>query len=148
MTLLFVDANIPIYASGSPHPLKEPSVAVLDLVADNSDLFVTDAEVLQELVRRYLALNIWAQGQGVFSRFAVLMQHCIESVHAEDVVRAASLASEYQRLSARDLLHLAVMLRIGADRIITADRDFDSVPLLRRLDPSDVSVWGRELGGT
>ena len=41
----------------------------------------------------------------------------------------------FPRLSARDLLHVAVMTNNGVDCIISADADFDQVPHLKRLDP-------------
>ena len=45
-------------------------------------------------------------------------------------------------MSARDLVHWAVMQRAGAERIITADTDFDRLPIMVRLDPVDVGEWG------
>ena len=36
-------------------------------------------------------------------------------------------------MSARDLVHWAVMQRVGAERIITADTDFDRLPGVERL---------------
>jgi predicted nucleic acid-binding protein len=44
-------------------------------------------------------------------------------------------------LSARDLLHAAVMTRIGADQIVSADRGFDRLPDLTRLDPAELVDW-------
>lgn len=58
---IFLDANVPIYAAGRPHALKEPCVEVLTRVAERPQAFITDAEVLQELLHRYLALGRWPQ---------------------------------------------------------------------------------------
>ncbi len=43
----FLDANVPIYAAGRPHRLKEPCAQVLMLAAERPEAFLTDAEVLQ-----------------------------------------------------------------------------------------------------
>lgn len=51
---VFLDASIPIYAAGRAHPLKDPAVRLVAFVADHPDAFVTDVEVLQELLHRYL----------------------------------------------------------------------------------------------
>jgi len=59
-----------MYAVGGPHPLKQPCARILLLLAERPDAFVTDAEVLQELVHRYLALRRWHEGRDVFQRFA------------------------------------------------------------------------------
>jgi hypothetical protein len=137
----FLDANVPIYAAGRPHPLKEPCVQVLLLVAEQPQAFVTDAEVLQELLHRYLSLRLWPQGREAFRRFSELMEERIEAVQGVDVQRAAELADAHQELSARDLLHAAVMHRLGLRRIISADTGFDRLPEIERLDPAQESSW-------
>ena len=59
MTLpIFLDTNVPIYAAGRPHALKKPCAQILMLVAERPHAFLTDAEVLQELLHRYLALHL------------------------------------------------------------------------------------------
>lgn len=139
--MIFVDANIPMYASGRPHTLRQPSIAALELLAERPSAFITDAEVLQELLHRYTSLNAWSQGRAVFDRFAALMQGRIEPMYAADVVQAAVLANQYPNLSSRDLIHVAVMERLGCTAIVTADRGFDRVAGVERLDPADVEEW-------
>jgi hypothetical protein len=141
----FLDANVPIYAVGRPHPLKEPSAQVLMLVAERPEAFLTDAEVLQELLHRYLALRLWPQGRDVFRHFAELMRERVEPVDAVDVEQAALLAGQYPDLGARDLLHAAVMSRLGVRSIVSADAGFDRLPGVERLDPTDVGVWRDKL---
>lgn len=138
---IFIDANPPIYAFGRQHALKRPSVQVLNLVAERPASFMSDAEVLQELLHRYLSLNAWTEGRRVFQGFASLMQGRLAPVHAADIERAAVLADQHSGLSARDLLHLAVMERLGCTAIVTADRGFDRVAWVERLDPADVEEW-------
>jgi predicted nucleic acid-binding protein len=118
---ILLDTNVPVYAAGRPHALKEPCADILMLVAERPQAFVTDAEVLQELLHRYLALHIWPQGRKVFQRFAELMRERVQPVHATDVEQASALADQYPDLSARDLLHAAVMSRLGIRRIVSAD---------------------------
>lgn len=137
----FVDANVPIYAAGRAHPLKEPCVHVLLLAAEHPQAFVTDAEVLQELLHRYLALRLWPQGRRAFQRFSEIMQERVAVVQATDVQHAAGLADTYQELGARDLLHAAVMHRLGVRRIISADTGFDRLPGIERLDPAQEPSW-------
>jgi predicted nucleic acid-binding protein len=142
MTRAFLDANVPIYSAGRPHPLKEPCIQVLDLAADHREAFVTDAEVLQELLHRYTALRIWPDvGAPLFRRFADLMRGHVEPLRASDVEDAARLADQHPRLSARDLVHVAVMQRLAITQIVTADTAFDGLPEIARLDPLNVSAW-------
>ncbi len=65
---------------------------------------------------------------------------------------AAELADAHQDLGGRDLLHAAVMHRLGLRRIISADTGFDRLPAIERLDPAQVAAWehsvvyGQEFG--
>ena len=139
---VFIDANVPIYAAGRGHRYKEPCVRILMMVAEHPQRFFTDAEVMQELVHRYLASGRWALGREVLESFGELMHDRVEPVYAEDVLRAGTLANDHPGVSARDLVHWAVMQRAGAERIITGDTDFDRLPSVVRLDPVDVDEWG------
>jgi predicted nucleic acid-binding protein len=123
----FIDANVPIYAAGRPHPLKAHCVDVLALAAEHPERFITDAEVLQELLHRYLAPERWQAGAPVLAAFASLMAGRTEPVIAQDVMAAAKLAGEAPGVSA------------GCHRVISADRDFDRIPGLQRLDPAEVA---------
>lgn len=147
-TRIFVDTNVAIYAAGREHPLKEPSKEVLRIAAARPRDFFTDAEVLQELLHCYVALSMWPAGKDAVLGFAALMKGSIESVSAEDVDLAAGLADDYApELSARDLLHAAVILRIGTRSIVTADKGFDRLAGegIQRLDPADVESWKESL---
>jgi hypothetical protein len=137
----FIDANVPIYAAGRSHPLKEPCIQVLLLAAEYPQAFVTDAEVLQELLHRYLALRLWPQGREVFRRFAELMHERVEAVHASDVQRAGELADTHGELGGRDLLHAAVMQRLNVANIVSADAGFDRLLDVERLDPARLEDW-------
>ena len=137
----FIDANVPIYASGREHPNKEPCAQILTMVAERPLSFVTDVEVLQELLHRYLASRRWILGRRVLRDFAEAMQDRIEPVYEEDVHLAGSLADRHPEVSARDLVHTAVMQRLGVDRIISSDADFDRLPGVTRLDPAGVGSW-------
>ena len=137
----FIDANVPIYATGREHVYKEPCARVLTMVAERPKSFVTDVEVLQELVHRYVASGRWTLGREVLHGFAEVMHDRIEPVYEEDIHLAANLADRHIGISARDLVHAAVMQRLGADLIISADTGFDRLPGLTRLDPADVAEW-------
>ena len=119
------------------------------MVALAPNAFQTDAEVLQELLHYYIAGHNWGPGllgEAVFRAFETLMAGRVEPILASDVIEAAGLAAAPPRLSARDLLHVAVMQRTGATHIVSADQDFDSVHGIQRLDPAHVATWRRQLG--
>ena len=137
----FLDANVPIYAAGRPHRLKEPCAQVLMLAAERPEAFLIDAEVLQELLHRYLALRLWPEGRDVFHGFADLMRERVEPVQAIDVEQAALLADELPELGARDLLHAAIIRRLEVQHIISADAGLDRLTEVERLDPMEIEAW-------
>lgn len=51
------------------------------------------------------------------------------------VVRRASNIYQKVRISPYDCVHIATMRKLGVFEIITADRDFDKVSEIRRIDP-------------
>lgn len=147
LTKVFVDANIPIYAAGKPPQLKEPSSKVLSLIARGSpETFLTDAEVFQELLHRYRAGGIWDLGREVLESFGVVMEGRVEAVYLGDIRQAISLADQYSAPRSRDLVHAAVMERVESQAIVSADRHFDEISGIRRLDPAEVEWWEGELG--
>ena len=83
---VFIDANVPIYASGGDHPLKEPCAHILRGVAQDPRPFATDSEVLQELLHRYLALERWELGREVLRAFAETMHDSLVKTRFEEVL--------------------------------------------------------------
>ena len=141
----YIDANIPIYAAGRLHPLKKPSIEVLRLIPEHPQAFMTDAEVFQELIHRYISSRMWPLGKEVFRQFAVLMTSRVESVQAADLEFAAVIADVHPQLASRDLVHVAVMERLGLRRIILGDKGFDRLPGIERPDPGRFDDWQASL---
>ena len=143
---IFLDTNVQVYAAGRPHALQEPCLQILTLVAGRPAAFITDAEVLQELLHRYLALRLWEpQGKRSLGSFAELMKERVEPIYAPDVEQAAVLAGQFPGMEARDLLHTAVMKRLGISQIVSADAGFDRLVEVKRLDPAQVATWQHRL---
>jgi predicted nucleic acid-binding protein len=143
---ILIDANVFIYAVGREHRLRDPSRNVLRLAAEYRDFF-TSAEVFQEVLHRYLSLRMWAAMRLQFAGLMQTMVGRIEPLLETDIRRAAALADLNPGLSSRDLVHAAVMDRVGARRIVSADRGFDSVPDIERLDPMEVERWRHDVLG-
>ena len=139
--VVFIDANVPIYAAGRDHPYKEPCARILRVLADDPQSFVTNSEVLQEIMHRYLSSGRWTLGREVVRAFAEAMSGRIEPVYGEDVILATELADHHPGVNARDLVHAAVKQRLGVSRIISADTDFDRLEGIDRLDPIRIEEW-------
>lgn len=136
MSQAFIDVNIPMYAAGAAHPLREPAQRVILAIAAGQLAAVTDAEVFQELLYRYLHINEREKGLKIFDYFYRIMLGHILPIAGADVREARELTAGYPSLDPRDLIHLAVMQRHKVQEIITADTGFDTVGAIRRIDPS------------
>jgi len=130
--VIFVDSNIPMYLVGAEHPNKHVARRLLeDAIAANEPL-ATDAEVLQEIIHRYVAIG---RRDAIGPAFDALLG-VVDVVHPmelEDVVRARRLVAGSTRLSARDAVHVAVMQRHDIGQILTFDEGFDGIVGVDRL---------------
>ncbi|MPZ23417.1 MAG: PIN domain-containing protein [Dehalococcoidia bacterium] len=136
----FVDVNVPMYAAGADHPLKAPCVAVLEAVAEHPDRFFTDSECFQELIHRYRSQRRWQSGRRVFDAFEVLMSGRVAAVGVGDVSLAAQMTADYPTVDTRDLVHAAVMRRLGSVTILSSDAGYDAIDGLARLSPDQPGV--------
>ena len=138
---LFIDTNIPIYAVGREHRYRQPCLRILNMVTADRSAFFTDSEALQEIIYYYVAARRWPEGRVALNRFAQTMQGRIEPVYADDVILAGQMVERYPGIDARDLIHTAVMQRLGITHIISADTDFDRIDGIQRLDPVRLDEW-------
>jgi uncharacterized protein len=130
--LIFVDSNIPMYLLGGAHPNKVESQILLERLAVAGQRLVTDAEVLQEILHRYTAIN---RRDAIGPALQVLLEIVdnVFAVEKADVLRAAEITQNRASFSARDALHIAVMERQGIESILSFDADFDRWPGLKRI---------------
>jgi predicted nucleic acid-binding protein len=97
---------------------------------------VTSAEVIQEILYRYLSIR-----RPEIARFQAiealdLFAPVLPITHAI-MRRVPDLAARYPSLDARDVVHVATCIHEGITDIISPDRAFDQVAEIRRIDPTD-----------
>lgn len=130
----FVDTSVIMYAAGSDHPLRAPCRRVLEQVADGELDAVISAEVVQEIIHRFVAVRRQALGAAIAVDAMDLFAPVLPITHAT-VRRIPELLVRHPGLAARDLLHVATCQQEGIEVIISTDRGFDAVPGIRRIDP-------------
>jgi predicted nucleic acid-binding protein len=128
---VFVDSNIPMYLVGAEHPNKHAARSALERAVADGERLVTDAEVMQEILHRYTAID---RRDAIDPALELLLGVVDEVVpiDSELVLAAGRLLARESRLSARDAIHVAVMRRYDIDDILTFDAGFDVVTGLRR----------------
>ena len=130
--MILVDSNIPMYLVGAPHVHKTDAQRLLEKLVSDRQRLVTDAEVLQEILHRYVAINRRDAIQPAFDALLNLIDQVLP-VDQLVVERAKQIVLAYRQLSARDAVHLAVMQDHGIDTILTFDTGFDRFPGITRL---------------
>ena len=129
--MILIDAHIPMYLIGAAHPNKERARALVERAIIDEERLVTDAEVLHEILHRFVAIG---RRDAVEAGIRTLLDLVDDVLPIElgDVRRAAGIVAAGP-MTARDALHLAVMEHHGIDRIMTFDRGFDGISGIERL---------------
>jgi predicted nucleic acid-binding protein len=130
--LIFVDSNIPMYLVGAAHPHKTEAQLLLERLVAAGRRLATDAEVLQEILHRYTAIDR-REAIGRALQVTLEIVDDVFAIEKADVLRAAEICGNRASLSARDAVHIAVMERHGIRSILSFDADFDRWPGLKRI---------------
>lgn len=138
---LLIDTNIVMYAGGGEHRYKESCAGIILSIADRSfwrnfGIPVTDTEVFQEILYRYALTGKWETGIAVCRDFLALGLELLP-IGSHEVEKVLELAQAYKGagIPPRDLIHTAVMINHGIEKIISVDSHFELIREVRRIDP-------------
>ncbi len=133
---VFLDANVFIYAMGADETRRAACANLLLKVARAEIAATTSAEVIQEVLH---VVGRRRGGAAAASAAESALGICEEvlPVTADNMRRAAKLLRLHGGLSVRDAVQAAVMRGAGLHRIVSADRGFDDIAGLVRVDPFD-----------
>jgi predicted nucleic acid-binding protein len=135
--LILIDANILIYSFGREHPYRQASVRILEDVARQGLDGNIDTEALQEILYVYSQRGERARGLHAFDALLRVFPNPLP-IAREDLVAARTLMGSYPWLHSRDAIHAAVVVNHGLEAIISADRAFDEITEIKRLDPLEL----------
>jgi len=121
-----------MYLVGAGHPHKTEAQLILERLVAARERLVTDAEVPQEILRRYTAIN---RRESISPAFQLILDVVDEviSIDKTDVLRAGEIVHNRAFMSARDAIHIAVMERYDIRSVLSFDADFDRWPGLQRI---------------
>ena len=130
--MIFIDSNVPMYLVGVAHPHKVDAQRVVErLIAEQARL-VTNAEVLQEIMHRYVAIGRREAIQPAFDAVLGIVDQVL-SIDRSAAERAKQIVMGHRNVSARDALHVAVMEQNGIRQIVSFDSGFDGLPGIERV---------------
>jgi uncharacterized protein len=131
----FLDVNVFMYAAGSPHPYKDSCVRILADLETGTLTGAVNTEILQELLYRYSYINLADKGVQL-CRDLLRYPLRVLPVTEADIRLAIDLFEAHRGagFKPRDALHAATMKNNGIVQLISADKDFDRLDFLTRVD--------------
>lgn len=121
-----------MYLVGASHPHKADAKRWIEELISHRERLVTNAEVLQEILHRYVSIARPDAIQPAFDTLLGITDEVFSIDHAT-VARARTIILGRKNLSARDAIHLATMQIHGIHKILSFDRGFDDFPGIVRL---------------
>ena len=131
--MILIDSNIPMYLVGAPHPHKSDAQRLLEKLVSERQRLVTDAEVLQEVLHRYVTINRRDAIQPAFDALLGIVDQVLPIDHT------------YRRACKRNCPGLRANVRtrrralgrhgttMDIEQILTFDAGFDGFPGIARL---------------
>lgn len=141
---VFIDTAVPMYAAGGDHRLREPCRSILRSVESGRLAAVTSAEVIQEILHRFVAIRRRELGAELAGATLDLFSPVLPVTHAV-MARMPRLVLSYPSLSARDLVHVATCVEERIETIVSPDAGFDPVAEVTRVPPDDPEQLARFL---
>lgn len=134
--MVFIDANIFMYAAGKSSPQKEDCKKFLKKLIHSGSIteYFTSSEVLQEILHRYRSIGLSTHAYSLID-YILKLEIIILPVELEDVVLARKFLEDHPKLPTRDGIHAAVAIRKNISKIVSYDRDFDQIPNIKRIIP-------------
>lgn len=136
MNRYLVDSNVFLYARGKEHPYREPCREVVRAAARREIVLEASVEVAQEYA--HVLLRRGVDRAAALDEVAEVRGLC--RLHAFDgdvLAEALTLLRRYGTLGVRDAVHAATALHVGLSSIVSADRAFDAIAKVTRVDPAD-----------
>jgi uncharacterized protein len=111
---------------------RSESRRLLEQLSSERRRLVSDVEVLQEILHRYVAIDRRDAIQPAFDVLLGIVDEILP-ISPSIVEKAKTIVLGRRRLSARDAVHVAVMEEHGIKEILTFDAGFDGYPgIVRR----------------
>jgi predicted nucleic acid-binding protein len=137
----FADANILIYTR-LPGEYRDACLEILAAIAAGEVDGASSTAAIEEVWHFELS-----ERTGPLPGLTADAYEALRPVLAvTDEILGRALALTEAQIGANDRVHVATCLENGIDTIVSADRAFDSVEQLRRVDPLDASALAGLLG--
>jgi len=115
-----------MYIIGATHPNKSRVLQLTPQLLSGNEPLITSVEAFQEILHRYQHLKDNASLGRAYEVLEELVERVVD-VTKNDIDQSRLFLAQYDGLSSRDCIHLAIMKREQAKRIWTFDSGFEQV---------------------
>ena len=137
MDELFIDTNVFFYAFGAEHRYKEACGRIMQAIETGTMRACTSSEVLQEILYRNFHIGRGTEGIRIAKHLLKYFPRIL-SIRKAEIERGVRLLEKYNQLLVRDAIHVAAMVENNITKILSADRDFDRITEIERIDPLEI----------
>ncbi len=135
METFFIDSNVFFYAKIMDKEYGKDCARILNAIADGGLKAVTSSLTIIEIANALRKYGLGSEVKKVVDALFSLDLN-VFSVDPVDVRIAAEIFEEIG-ISPYDCTHVAIMKKAKTNKIISADKEFDKIPWIKRLDPKD-----------
>jgi len=139
VTRFLFDTNVFVYQLGAPHPYREPCRAIVERQAAGELAGEASVTLVQEVIwQRLRQTGDRAAAAQTGRDVAALCR--LHDFTLADLARSIELFESHGGLDAFDARLAATALEREIAVVLTADRGFDGIAGLRRVDPIDADA--------
>ena len=135
---VYIDSNVFFYAKILDRQYGGACAEILNKIEKDELRAATSTLVIVELANALSKYGLSDEVKDVVDAIFSLNMSIFE-VDPLDVRTAANVYDEF-RISPYDCVHIAIMKRASIREIISADKDFDKITWIRRLDPKNFKI--------
>jgi predicted nucleic acid-binding protein len=130
----FIDTNVLIYGRSSPPSgYADPCREILAAIKRDE----VDAQISTAVLEEVWHLELTGRVEAIDGLAAAAHDLLAPVLPITDEIFARALALPYAHLGAKDRIHVATCQEHGIERIVSADKGFDTVAGLQRIDPRE-----------
>lgn len=131
--VVYIDSNIFFYAKIMDTRYGEACARIIKKVADGELKAVASILVILEVAN---ALRKYGLSNDVKDEIDAICSLGMTLLPVDDVtIRQAGDIFQKVGISPYDCVHVATMRKLGINEILSADKDFDRISEIRRIDP-------------
>lgn len=133
MRRVFLDTSVLLLAAGGEHAQRAACRDIIAGIQRGEIEGHVSVEAVQEYVHHRLRRSARTAIEEAVSLRHMLTLHAFDEAVLDEALRLMAVSS----VRGRDAVHAATAIRHGFEEVLSADDDFEKVPGLRRLEPSD-----------